>query len=147
MGSVVRIGPRVQRGLAGRSDGERVVHGQRLMQGSSDPMLGWYELEALDRRRHAFYVRQLWDGKASIDLTSISGNGLVDYAKLCGWTIARAHARTGDRIAIASYLGSGDRFGEAIADFASTYADITERDHAALRQSIGSGRLDAAEGM
>jgi uncharacterized protein (DUF2252 family) len=129
------------------TSGERVVHGQRLMQGFSDPLLGWYELEALDHKRHAFYVRQLWDGKASIGLTGVSSRGLADYGRLCGWTIAKAHARTGDRIAITSYIGSGDRFGEAIADFAVTYADLNERDHAALTEAVASGRLGALRGV
>ncbi len=129
------------------TSGERVVHGQRLMQGFSDPLLGWYELEALDHKRHAFYVRQLWDGKASIDLTGVSSEALADYARLCGWTIARAHARTGDRIAISSYIGSGDRFGEAIAEFAATYADVNERDFSALADAVAAGRLEAVRGV
>lgn len=125
--------------------GERVVHGQRLIQGSSDPLLGWYRITALDGKLHDFYVRQLWDGKASIDISGISSEGLTSYARLCGSAIARAHARTGDRIAIAAYVGTGDRLAEAVADFAATYADRNDADHRALAAAVASGRLPAVE--
>ena len=129
------------------SNGERVVRGQRLMQAAGDPLLGWYRLLAFDGRVHEFYVRQLWDGKASIDLAGLSGRGLSAYAELCGWTLARAHARSGDRVAIAGYLGSSDRFDEAIADFATTYADLNEADYQAFADAVESGRLDAVRGV
>lgn len=127
------------------SGGERVVHGQRLIQGSSDPLLGWYRITALDGKLHDFYVRQLWDGKASIDISGVSSETLTSYARLCGWTIARAHARTGDRIAISAYIGTGERFAEAVADFAAAYADRNEADHRALGEAVESGRLEAVD--
>jgi uncharacterized protein (DUF2252 family) len=134
---------------AGRSrytyKGQRVVQGQRSMQSASDPLLGWYRLRALDGRMHDFYVRQLWDGKASIDVGHLDADGLVVYAATCGWTLARAHARTGPRISIATYLGEDDEFDQAIADFASTYADLTEDDHARLVAAIATGRLPATD--
>ena len=88
-----------------RQKGQRVVEGQRLMQAASDPLLGWYRLRALDNKMHDFYVRQMWDGKASIDLSYLAPTGLARYAEACGLTLARAHARTGFRVSIASYLG------------------------------------------
>jgi len=123
--------------------GRRVVEGQRLMQTASDPLLGWYRLRALDGKVHDFYVRQLWDGKASIDLTHLNPKALAAYAEVCGMTLARAHARTGFRVSIAAYLGDTDEFDDAIARFARTYADLNERDHARLVDAIGSGRLTA----
>lgn len=133
--------------FAGRSrydrKGQRVVEGQRAMQSASDPLLGWYKLRALDGRMHDFYVRQLWDGKASIDVSRLDAAGLATYAATCGWTLARAHARTGPRISIATYLGEDDTFDEAIADFARTYADLNEADHARLLEAVASGRLAA----
>lgn len=123
--------------------GQRVVEGQRLMQAASDPLLGWYRLRALDDKMHDFYVRQMWDGKASIDLSYLTPNGLARYAEACGLTLARAHARTGYRISIAAYLGDTDEFDHALADFASRYAATNEGDHAALRDAIESGRLPA----
>jgi uncharacterized protein (DUF2252 family) len=135
--------------FAGRSvypqKGQRVVEGQRAIQSASDPLLGWYKLRALDGRVHDFYVRQLWDGKASIDVSRLDTDGLATYAATCGWTLARAHARTGPRISIATYLGEDDTFDEAIADFASTYADLNEADHACLVDAIDSGRLPATD--
>lgn len=134
---------------AGRSTyprkGQRVVEGQRSIQSASDPLLGWYRLRALDNRMHDFYVRQLWDGKASIDVGQLDDDGLATYAATCGWTLARAHARSGPRISIATYLGDDDEFDEAIADFAHTYADLNERDHARLVDAIDTGRLDATD--
>ena len=127
--------------------GRRVVEGQRLMQAASDHLLGWYRLRALDGRRHHFYVRQLWDGKASIDVTKLSPAGLSHYADMCGWTLARAHARSGLRISIAAYLGDSDAFDHAVAEFATAYADVNERDHAALRDAIADGRLPAVTGV
>ena len=93
------------------------------------------------------YIRQLWDWKTAVDLDSISARGLVAYARACGWTLARGHARTGDRVAIAEYLGKGDVFDTAVTAFAEAYADVNERDHAALRAAVDSGRLVAQEGL
>jgi len=124
-----------------KQKGQRVVEGQRLMQAASDPLLGWYRLKALDNKRHDFYVRQLWDGKASIDISKLSPVGLARYAEACALTLARAHARTGFRISIAAYLGETDEFDQAIAAFASTYADLNEADHAALSEAVVAGRV------
>jgi hypothetical protein len=96
---------------------------------------------------HDFYVRQLWDWKGSADVETILPNGLARYAQACGWTLARAHARSGDRIAIAAYLGKGDRFDRAIAEFAASYADLNERDHRALVRAIADGRIAGVEGV
>ncbi|MBU6328439.1 MAG: DUF2252 family protein [Acidobacteria bacterium] len=123
------------------NQGQRVVAGQRSMQAASDLFLGWTRYRTRD-----FYVRQLRDMKASIDLSNASAAGLDAYAALCGWTLARAHARTGDPIAIAAYLGAGDSFDRAIVTFAQTYADQTEQDQARLRQAIDAGRIPAIEG-
>jgi len=127
--------------------GQRVVEGQRLMQAASDIFLGWTlsESELVDGGRD-FYVRQLWDWKISIDPDTILPHGLADYAAACGWTLARAHARSGDRIAIAAYLGGSDRFDRAIADFAAAYADVNEQDHRSLVQAVADGRVVASEG-
>ncbi|HET8961414.1 DUF2252 domain-containing protein [Nocardioides sp.] len=118
---------------AGRSllehHGERVVAGQHLLQASSDVFLGWTRGPALDGVNRDFYVRQLWDWKVSVDLARQDPATMAIYGQLCGWTLARGHARSGDRIAIAAYLGSGSAFDEAMGDFAATYADQTERDH------------------
>jgi hypothetical protein len=119
--------------------GHRVVAGQRLMQAASDIFLGWFRgTEGRD-----FYWRQLKDMKGSADLEGMSPDELVIYAGLCGWTLARAHARSGDRVQIAAYLGKSERFDRAIADFAQAYADQTERDHAALCAAVKSGRVAA----
>jgi hypothetical protein len=118
------------------------------MQASSDIFLGWIRNErGLDDVARDFYVRQLWDWKASVDLDVIVPRGLELYAQVCGWTLARAHARSGDRIAIASYLGKGDIFDRAIADFAEAYADLNERDYAALAEAVQRGRISATEGV
>jgi uncharacterized protein (DUF2252 family) len=124
--------------------GQRVVEGQRLMQAASDPLLGWYRLRALDGRKHDFYVRQLWDGKASIDITNLTPGGLGRYAEVCALTLARAHARSGFRISIASYLGEDDEFDNAVADFCAQYAEINAQDHARLIAEIDAGRLEVA---
>jgi hypothetical protein len=122
-----------------------VVEGQRLMQAASDIFLGWCPAVGLDGRERDFYVRQLWDWKRSAEVERLSPRGLEIYARMCGETLARAHARSGDRIAIASYLGAGDAFDRAIAEFAEAYADQNERDHAALVAAIGAGRIEAQE--
>jgi len=125
--------------------GRRVVEGQRLMQSASDIFLGWNRTVGIDGVERDFYVRQLWDWKTSVDLASVKPDGLAFYAGVCGETLARSHARSGDRVAIASYLGKSDAFDRALAEFAAAYADRTERDHAALVAAIESGRLRSAE--
>jgi uncharacterized protein (DUF2252 family) len=125
------------------NQGQRVVEGQRLMQAAGDPLLGWIHAVGLDERERDFYVRQLWDWKASADVEAMDVTGLELYGQLCGATLARAHARSGDRIAIASYLGGGDRFDRALADFAESYADQNERDHRALVDAVQAGRVEA----
>jgi uncharacterized protein (DUF2252 family) len=127
--------------------GERVVRGQRLMQAASDIFLGWLPTVGLDGRPRDFYGRQLWDGKRSVEIESLNAEGFEIYARACGFTLARAHARSGDRIAIAAYLGSGDAFDRAMATFAELYADQAERDHAALAEAARSGRITAEEGL
>jgi uncharacterized protein (DUF2252 family) len=128
-----------------RNHGRRVVEGQRLMQAASDIFLGWCSAVGLDGRQRDFYVRQLWDWKRSAEVERLTPRGLEVYAEMCGWTLARAHARSGDRIAIASYLGAGTAFDEAIADFSEAYSEQNLRDHEALLDAIDSGRLAAEE--
>jgi uncharacterized protein (DUF2252 family) len=123
--------------------GQRVVEGQRLMQATSDPFLGWLRGGKIDGEPRDYYVRQLWDGKLSVDISSVDPHELEIYARMCGWTLARAHARSGDRIAIASYLGPGPGFDHALAGFAEAYADQNERDHQALVEAVKSGRVKA----
>jgi uncharacterized protein (DUF2252 family) len=128
--------------------GERVVGGQRRMQAASDIFLGWVRLEeGIDGRPHDYYVRQLQDWKLSADIQSMPPGWLQQYVRYCGWTLARAHARTGDRFAIAGYLGSAAVFDEAIAAFAACYADQNERDHAELGRAAKSGRVSAKTGL
>jgi uncharacterized protein (DUF2252 family) len=127
--------------------GERVVAGQRLMQATSDIMLGWTRVKGIDGVVRDYYVRQLWDGKGSARIATMEP-GLFDvYARMCGWTLARAHARSGDRVALASYLGRGDAVPESMAQFASRYADKNERDYEAFAAAIKAGRLAAQEGV
>jgi uncharacterized protein (DUF2252 family) len=128
------------------NQGERIVVGQRLMQASSDIFLGWARMNPdLDGASRDYYIRQLRDWKVSLDVETVVPSELARYAAACGWTLARAHARSGDRIAIAAYLGGGDRFDRAVRVFASAYADLNERDHAALREAVAAGRVTAAE--
>ena len=127
--------------------GERVVAGQRLMQASSDIFLGWQKSNGIDGVDRDYYVRQLRDWKASADVEGSTPNGMNLYARVCAWTLARAHARSGDRIAMAAYLGKKDTFDHAIAAFASSYADQNERDYTALRAAVTSGRIVAEEGV
>jgi hypothetical protein len=129
------------------SHGQRVVEGQRLMQSASDIMLGWIRVEAPDGVKRDFYIRQLWDAKGSALVELMSPRVMTMYAGLCGWTLARAHARSGDSVAIASYLGSGDAFDQALADFAETYADRNERDYDALAAAAASGRITVERGL
>jgi hypothetical protein len=113
------------------------------MQAAGDIFLGWCVASGLDGRDRDFYVRQLWDWKRSVEVEKLGPAGLEAYANACGWTLARAHARSGDRIGIAGYLGSGDAFDRAVCSFAESYADQSERDHAALVAAIDSGRLES----
>jgi uncharacterized protein (DUF2252 family) len=121
--------------------GERVVEGQWLMQAASDIFLGWLPAFGLDDKERDFYVRQLWDGKRSVDIETLPPKGLEIYGRVCGWTLARAHARSGDRIAIAAYLGKGESFDQAIAEFSERYADQNELDYGALAEAAKSGRI------
>jgi uncharacterized protein (DUF2252 family) len=127
------------------NQGQRVVAGQRLMQASSDIFLGWQRVAigAENNGHRDFYVRQLRDWKFSLDYEAMVPRGMRLYGQLCGWTLARAHARSGDRIAIASYLGSSDTFDQAITQFATAYADQNEKDHQALLAAVKSGRIMA----
>jgi len=128
--------------------GQRVVAGQRLMQASSDIFLGWHRIAAgLDGKQRDFYVRQLRDWKFSVDIDAMVPSGMRMYGALCGWTLARAHARSGDAIAIAAYLGGSDVFDQAITEFADAYADQNERDHDAVVEAVKSGRIVAEQGL
>jgi uncharacterized protein (DUF2252 family) len=130
------------------TSGQRVVEGQRLMQSVSDIFLGWVRAEeTLDGVPRDFYFRQLWDWKGSVDLDTILPRGLELYGNVCGFLLARAHARSGDRIAIASYLGKGDTFDRALLEFARAYADQNEKDHAALRHAADVERIVVEEGV
>lgn len=124
--------------------GERVVRGQRLMQAASDEFLGWQAVEGFDGVRRDFYVRQLHDWKGSAEVDAMSSAGMMLYARVCGETLARAHARGGDRVAIAGYLGSSDVFDRAVARFAESYAERNELDYAAFSAAVASGRLSSA---
>ncbi|WIY00851.1 DUF2252 domain-containing protein [Amycolatopsis mongoliensis] len=126
--------------------GRRVVTGQRLMQAVGDVFLGWVRTTGFDGRVRDFYVRRLCDGKGVAEVTTMTANVLRAYARLCGWTLARAHARTGDPLAIAAYLGSGPGFAEAVREFAVACADQNERDHTALRSAIRRGHIAVASG-
>src|SRR4051794_14517626 len=123
------------------SHGRRVVEGQRLMQGASDIFLGWYSGTGIDGKKRDFYVRQLWDQKTSAEVETMSPARFSAYAEMCGWTLARAHARSGDRIALAAYLGNGDSFDRAMSAFAEAYADQSERDYEALQAAADSGAV------
>jgi uncharacterized protein (DUF2252 family) len=127
--------------------GRRVVEGQRLMQSASDIFLGWVRAEGIDGKTRDFYVRQLWDAKASANIEVMSPSTLNIYAEICGWTLARAHARSGDRIAIAAYLGKGSAFDQAIGEFSELYANQSERDHQALADAVKTGRVTATTGI
>jgi uncharacterized protein (DUF2252 family) len=127
-----------------RQHGERVVQGQRMMQAASDIYLGW--TKGLDVRRH-FYWRQLRDMKGSADPEAMAPIGLTFYARTCGWTLARAHARSGDAVAIAEYLGGSDAFDKSITDFSERYADQNEKDYQEFVNAVKSGRLEAVEGV
>ncbi len=128
--------------------GERVVAGQRLMQATSDIFLGWLHVESgTDGRERDFYGRQLKDWKGSAEIEQLVPSGMAAYGKLCGWTLARAHARSGDRIAIAAYLGKGNAFDRAIVEFSHAYAEQNMRDYQALEAAVKSGRITAKTGL
>jgi len=127
--------------------GERVVTGQRLMQASSDIFLGWLHAEPADDRPQDLYARQLRDWKGSAETEQMTPKGMAAYGRLCGWTLARAHARSGDRVAIASYLGSGTHFDRALLAFARDYAEQNDRDYRALAAAAKSGRITAETGV
>ena len=137
------IAPYVRARVAG-NQGRRVVLGQRLMQAAGDIFLGWTHVAAdVDGRQRDYYVRQLWDAKGSARLDDMTAGELHVYMELCGWTLARAHARSGDRREIAAYLGRGDRFDRSIAEFAHVYAELNSADHEAMAAAVAQGRLEA----
>jgi len=146
-----QAGPSALAGYAGKSayanEGERVVAGQHLMQASSDIFLGWLRARPTGSRNQDYYLRQLRDWKMSAAIEEMIPAGMQIYARWCGWTLARAHARSGDRIAIAAYLGNSTKFDNAIADFAEAYADQNERDHAAMAAAVADGRVEAQPGV
>jgi hypothetical protein len=125
----------------------RVVMGQRLMKAAGDIFLGWQRIKGLDGVTRDYYVRQFHDWKGGADVENMLVPGATVYARICGATLARAHARCGDRIAIASYLGQGDAFDRAIADFSAAYADQHERDYEVFAAAVSSGRLTARTGL
>jgi hypothetical protein len=144
-------GPSVLEAFVGASEfengGQRVVVGQRLMQAVSDIFLGWVHVTGVDGQPRDFYLRQLRDWKGSAEIETMVPEGMRAYGELCGWTLARAHARSGDRVAIAAYLGGSEAFEVAVQEFATTYADQNERDHQALLAAIASGRITAETGV
>ncbi|HET9895474.1 MAG TPA: DUF2252 domain-containing protein [Streptosporangiaceae bacterium] len=149
---IKEAGPAVLSGFAGASkydnQGQRVVEGQRLMQAASDIFLGWLRVSpAPDGVVRDFYVRQLRDWKYSFDTQAMVPAGLSDYGEVCGWTLARAHARSGDRIGITAYLGTSDTFDKAVAEFAARYADLNEQDFMALDEAAKTGRVLAQRGV
>ncbi len=129
------------------TEGERVVTGQRLMQAASDIFLGWHTADGIDGRVRDFYVRQLRDWKGSAVVETMDARTLAVYGALCGWTLARAHARTGDRIAIAGYLENGAGFDQALVEFAERYADRNERDFGRLTEAAAAGRIAVQSGL
>jgi uncharacterized protein (DUF2252 family) len=130
-----------------RNEGERVVAGQRLMQAASDIFLGWESAEGIDGQRRDFYVRQLRDWKGSTVPETMSPGDMAVLGEICAWSLARAHARSGDRIALASYLGDDDAIVTAMVEFSERYADQNERDHAALADAGRSGRIEVQAGL
>jgi uncharacterized protein (DUF2252 family) len=127
-----------------REPGARVVHGQRMMQAASDIFLGWSK--GVQENRH-LYWRQLRDMKGSAEVETMKPFGLTWYAEQCGWTLARAHARSGDPVAMAAYLGKSDEFDRSVTDFSERYADQNDKDFEAFTAAIRSGRLEASEGV
>ena len=135
--------PHVAKSIYGLQ-GRRVVEGQRITQAAGDILLGWMSVVDPTEKRRDYYVRQLWDAKGSARLDRMSPRAFAVYARLCGGVLANAHARSGDRVAIASYLGGGDHFDRAMVEFADRYADQNEADYAVLRAAVDSGRIRAA---
>lgn len=127
--------------------GRRVVEGQRLMQAASDPLLGWLTAEGIDGQRRDFYVRQLWDGKGSAEVEAMDPADMIAYAQMCGWTLARAHARSGDQIEIAGYLGGGKTFSRAIGEFAVAYTDQNQRDYEEMGAAVDADRIEVQTGL
>jgi uncharacterized protein (DUF2252 family) len=127
--------------------GQRVVEGQRLMQAASDIMLGWHRVTGLDGVKRDFYFRQLWDNKGSAIIDGMKPRELAAYADICGQTLARGHARSGDAVTISAYLGSSDALDQALSDFAELYADQNELDYAALSTAVKTGRVKAQTGL
>lgn len=148
---VKEAGPSVYEAYLGASDapaaGERVIRGQRLMQGASDPLLGWERVAGVDGIERDYYVRQLKDWKGSAKIEKFHPVQLKNYGSLCARVLARAHARSGDRIAIASYVGKSDTLDVAIARYAAAYADQNERDYARMREAVADGRIAVREGL
>jgi uncharacterized protein (DUF2252 family) len=130
-----------------KSHAERVVEGQRLMQAASDIMLGWHAVAGLDGVKRDFYFRQLWDAKGSAIIEGMKPRELAFYAEICGRTLARGHARSGDAVTISGYFGSSDAMDQALADFAELYADQNELDYAALSTAVKDGRVKAQTGV
>jgi uncharacterized protein (DUF2252 family) len=148
---IKQAGPSVLEPYVGRGEfdehGRRVVVGQRLMQTTGDIFLGWVHGIGLDGVERHFYVRQLWDGKGSAEIEAMSEGAMEGYAELCGWTLARAHARSGDRVAIAAYLGKGEAFERAIREFAEGYADQNDEDYKRLLDAEGEGGVKVLRGV
>jgi uncharacterized protein (DUF2252 family) len=148
---VKQAGPSVLEQFVGKSrhrnSGQRVVSGQRLMQAASDIFLGWKRVTDPDGQVRDYYVRQLRDWKGSVVIDRMTPANMAIYGRMCGWTVSRAHARSGECLAIAAYLGKGDVFDRAIADFAEAYADQNERDYEALHQAVAAGRITAQPGL
>jgi uncharacterized protein (DUF2252 family) len=148
---VKESGPSVYERYLGKSEyefsGQRVIAGQRLMQGASDPLLGWDNFKSPDGIEREFYVRQLKDWKGSANLDKFTPTQLREYAVLCARVLGRAHARSGDRIAIASYIGKGDALGHALGEFAAAYADQNDRDYARMKEAVADGRIAVQEGV
>ena len=128
------------------NQGQRVVEGQRMMQAASDVLLGWFRATGPDGVERDYYVRQLWDAKGSAIVEAMDARAMEFYAEVCGSTLARAHARSGDAVAIAGYLGRGDAFDRSMASFAEAYADQNDRDYAAFERAVAGGRLTAEPG-
>ena len=124
-----------------------MVHGQRLTQMTSDIFLGWQRVHGVDGQERDFYIRQLRDGKGSVVVEALAPSAMAFYGRVCGQTLARAHARSGDQVAIAGYLGASDAFDTAVADYATEYVWQNEHDHAELRLAVDEGRVFAREGI
>ena len=130
-----------------REDGRRVVEGQRLLQATSDALLGWCSVHGVDDRRHDYYFRQLWDWKVSADIDTMLPVAMAAYAQVCAWVLARGHARSGDALAISAYLGKGDVADHSFAAYAQRYADQNALDHQALVDAIAAGDVEAVRGV